>query len=392
MILIEGGELYAPERRGRQSILTAGEKILKIGDVDRRALDTLDLEYEVIDATGCCVVPGFIDPHEHLLGSSGEGSLAKQSPMILVHEILRAGITTVVGTLGVDTTMRTMSGLLGRVKALGEDGVTARMWTGGYNVPPTNVLRSPREDIMFIDECIGSGEIAISDERALTVEDPELARVVIDTYLGGMLSGKAGVTHFHVGTGKRRLRPLRDLLDNHEIKPEWLYPTHVSRNEKLLLEAVELAKRGSHVDMDCVEQDLVKWLRKYREAGGPSDKLTISSDADSSTPDILSEQFRTLVSEHGFELSDVLPLITSNTADILSLKSKGRLNEGMDADVVILESGSIEICDVVAKGRRAVRDREVITRPKFYEDSYRSVSIVGDKYGTKNEDAAPRGR
>lgn len=40
-ILIEGGD---PAPRGRQSILLADEKIQKIGAIDRRGLDVLDVE------------------------------------------------------------------------------------------------------------------------------------------------------------------------------------------------------------------------------------------------------------------------------------------------------------------------------------------------------------
>src|SRR3712207_8892687 len=56
----------------------------------------------------------FRSPHEHLLGGSGEGGFSAQTPEIRVGEILLGGITTVVGTLGVDTTMRNMPGLIGR--------------------------------------------------------------------------------------------------------------------------------------------------------------------------------------------------------------------------------------------------------------------------------------
>ncbi|HEX6574961.1 MAG TPA: hypothetical protein VF042_08300, partial [Gemmatimonadaceae bacterium] len=159
--LIENGEIYAPEPIGRQSILLTNEKIEKIGSIDRRALDRLGCEYEVIDAEDCYVAPGIIDPHEHLLGGSGEGSLAKQSPMIFVTEIVRAGVTTVVGTLGVDTTMKTLPGLLARVKALEEEGISTRMWTGGYNIPPLTITGSVRNDMLFIDACVGAGELAI---------------------------------------------------------------------------------------------------------------------------------------------------------------------------------------------------------------------------------------
>src|SRR5581483_259606 len=115
------------------------------GQIDRHALDRLAVDYEVIDASDSLVIPGLVDPHAHLLGGSGEGSLALGSPMIFVEEIAGWGVTTVVGTLGVDTTMKTIEGLLARVKALHELGLHTRMWTGGYNVPPTTLLHSVRQ-------------------------------------------------------------------------------------------------------------------------------------------------------------------------------------------------------------------------------------------------------
>jgi len=61
LLLIEGGELYDPVPRGRKSVLIANDRIEKIGSVDRRALDALGLEYEVIDASDCVVAPGLIE-------------------------------------------------------------------------------------------------------------------------------------------------------------------------------------------------------------------------------------------------------------------------------------------------------------------------------------------
>jgi beta-aspartyl-dipeptidase (metallo-type) len=379
-ILIEDGELYAPERRGRQSILVAGSEIVKVGDVDRRALEALDVECEVIDASNCCVTPGMIDPHEHLLGGSGEGSLALQSPMLFPREILRAGVTTVVGTLGVDTTMKTVQGLLGRVKALTEEGIDAYMWTGGYNVPPTTLLGSVRQDMMYVEAVIGAGEVAISDERGLNQSAQELAKLVRDTHVGGLLTGKCGLTHFHLGEERTRLAPLRDIMEQFQVKPEWLYPTHVQRNEKLLDEAIELANAGAYVDFDVVNRDLAKWLDYYLEHGGPSDKLTISSDADSSTPDILREQVRGLVLEHGHALEDVLCLVTVNPACALKLKSKGRVEAGKDADLVLLDRDSLEVRHVIARGRLVVRDGEPCFREKWLEKSARNYELVGDKW------------
>lgn len=381
VIVVEHGDLYTPEPHGADSLLLADSKILKIGQVDRSALDRLGVEYEVVDASDGYVVPGFIDPHEHLLGSSGEGGLALQSPMLFLTEIVRAGITTVVGVLGVDTTMMTMEGLLARVKGLYQEGLSTRMWTGGYNVPPTTVMNSVREDIMFLDECVGTGEVAISDERGLNQSAQELAKLIRDTFVGGHLADKAGVTHFHVGEESTRLAPLREVIEDFQVKPAWLYPTHVQRNETLLDEAIALARRGATVDFDTTKGDLAKWFRYYRDHGGPLDRLTISSDADSGTPDIHLNQLCGLVVNQRVPLETVLPLVTTNVARILKYPEKGTLAAGCDADVVVLQKGTLEVREVIARGKRMVVGGELAVRERFLSTSSRKYPLLGDQYG-----------
>jgi beta-aspartyl-dipeptidase (metallo-type) len=371
LTLIEGGAVYSPEPCGVQSVLLANDLIEKIGEVDRRVLDRLGVDYDVVDASDCIVLPGLIDPHAHLLGGSGEGGLPLATPEIFVEEIVSSGVTTLVGTLGVDTTMKTIEGLLGRVKALNEVGPTTKMWSGGYNVPPTTLLHSVRQDMMFVDEVIGVGEIAVSDERGLNQSSQELAKVVRDTHVGGLLSGKAG------------LRPLREIVDEFQCKCEWLYPTHVQRNEKLLREAIDLANGGSFVDMDVVNEDLDKWLRFYIENGGPLDKLTVSSDMDSSTPELFHDQFCGLVVRHGFSLDQILPLFTSNTARALKLSKKGCLREGHDADVVILDRTTLAVRTVFARGRSMLRDGVPLVREKWLEKSKRRFQMVGDDHPSR---------
>src|SRR5437870_2112061 len=81
------------------------------------------------------------------------------------------------------------------------------------NVDPGSVT----DDLVLIDRVIGLGEIAISDTRSLEPTVEELAKLISKAYVGGELTGKAGVTHLHVGTGRRRLAILRDVLAAHEI-------------------------------------------------------------------------------------------------------------------------------------------------------------------------------
>jgi len=377
LTLIENGEIYAPAPLGRRDVLILNNCIALIGEVDRRALTLLGLELELVDARGCIVTPGLIDPHQHLLGGSGEQGFSTQTPEIYASELARAGITTVVGCLGVDTTTKTMAGLVAKAKGLNEEGLTAYVWSGGYTLPPTTLMRSVREDILFISEVIGAGEVSISDARSANYDALELAKLVKDAYVGGLLSRKCGVTHFHVGEEKARLDPLRTLIEDYEISPELIYPTHVERSEELMRDAIELAARGSYVDIDTVEQDLPKWLRFYLDNGGHPARLTVSSDASINSPQNLLGQIRACVLEHDFPLEQTLALVTTNTAAVLKLARKGQLEVGRDADVLVLHKDSLEIKDVIAHGRRLVRDGELILSEKFLSESSRMIRLEG---------------
>src|SRR3954466_12934150 len=92
--LIANGDVFAPRALGRQSILLLNGRIEKIGDVRQRDVERLDVESEVIDATGCVVCPGLIDPHQHILGGSGERGFSSMTPEIFAEEVVRYGITT----------------------------------------------------------------------------------------------------------------------------------------------------------------------------------------------------------------------------------------------------------------------------------------------------------
>jgi len=379
LILIENGFVYSPEPRSVQSVLLAGDRIEKIGYVDRRAIEASGLDLDVVDASDCLVAPGLIDPHERLLGGSGEDGFSSQTPEIFLRELAVAGVTTVVGCLGVDTTTKTMPGLLARAKALDEEGLTAFIWSGGYNVPPTTITGSIRDDLIFIDEVIGAGEVAISDNRATEPAIEELARLVSDVYVGGMLSGKSGVTHFHVGDHPKGLSPLRALIENHAVKPEWLYPTHIDRTRELTREAAAFTRLGAFVDIDMTEENLQEHLRRFIEDGGDLNRLTVSSDAAIVSPRTLYDQMRACVAEYGFTLERVLPLATANTARVLKLARKGRLEQGRDADALVLRRNTLEITHVFALGKPLVRDGEIVVTEKFLARSNRRISLYGGK-------------
>jgi beta-aspartyl-dipeptidase (metallo-type) len=352
LTLIKNGDILAPVPRGVQSVLVAGGKIAQIGEVDETALSRLGCEYDIIDAAECWLTPGLIDPHEHICGAGGEQGFGSRQPEVPLEALLKTGITTVVGCLGTDTTTRTLPGLLAKARQLEAGGITTYIYTGGFPVPTPTITGRVLDDIVMIDKVIGVGEIAISDVRSLDPQPPELARLVSEAMVGGTLSGKAGVTHFHVGPAKGRLALLRAMLENHDIEARYLYPTHINRSRELFMEAVALARLGAFVDIDTVEENLVEWLRLYREQDAPPSQLTVSSDAHTldGSPQKLYNQL--VATAHEFGLREVLPYFTFNPAQALGLAAKGRLEIGADADILVLDKATFAIRQLFARGRR----------------------------------------
>jgi beta-aspartyl-dipeptidase (metallo-type) len=370
-VLIEGAELYDPAPRGTSSVLLIDDRVAHCGPIEGSYLERAGFELERVAAQGCVVLPGLIDAHQHLIGGSGEQGFASQTPEIQLEELARGGITSVVGCLGVDTTTKTPEALLAKVKALRVEGIGACCYMGGYDVPPVTLTGSIRRDMLLIEEVIGAGEIAISDARSSQPTLDGLARIVADAYVGGILSGKAGVTHFHVGDGERRLQPLHALLAEHDVHPCSLYPTHVERNGALLREAAKISQLGVTVDVDVVEGDLSRSISDFVASGGVLAHLTASSDAGVTAPRSLLEQIAAVVRERVCSLADALPLVTSNPARVLALKDRGWLGSGARADVVIAKADSLELRDVWASGRRLLCDGAISATAHWHQHSAR---------------------
>ncbi len=374
-LVIRGGDIHAPEPIGVRDVVVDHHRIVAITDAETRG------DVDTIDATDCVVVPGLVDVHEHLIGGSGERGFASRTPEIFLPELIAGGITTVVGCLGVDTTTRTMPDLLAKGRALTAEGVTAFVYTGGYPVPPATLTGAVRTDVLFVPEVLGVGELAIADRRASPASVAEIAHVVADAWNAGTLAGKRAVTHFHVGDRPRGLATLTALLDDLDIVPEALYPTHVERSDALMREAIALTRRGVTIDIDTVEEDLGRWLRVYVDADADPARLTVSSDAGISAPHTLLAQLRACAVDEKWPLERLLPRVTPNPARVLGLPRKGRLRVGADADLLVLRRDGLELVHVTGRGRVLLRDGFVTCAPGWVDGSNRAIAVRGTRAG-----------
>lgn len=388
MKIIKNVNVYAPKKLGKKDLLIAGGKICQISD-------DLDIpenwEVEVIDGEGLIATPGFIDSHVHILGGGGEGGFANRTPEATLSGLTRWGITTVVGCLGTDGYGRDLTALIAKIKGLREQGITAYGYTGNYQIPVRTLTGSITQDIMVVDEFIGTGEIAISDHRSSQPTYDEFLRVCADTRLGGILSGKAGIINIHLGDSPRKMDMILRAIEETEIPSTQFLPTHVNRNAALFDQAVEYAKLGGTVDFTGNE-DIDYWvtvsdevrvcdgIKRMLDEGISSDLFTISSDGQGSLPlfsadgqflgigmgqsSCLLKEVRECVQRENIPLEIAIKAITANPARVLCLDTKGQIKDGFDADLCLMTE-DLNIHTVIAKGQVMVKDGEPIVKGMF---------------------------
>ncbi len=377
--LLRNVHVYAPADLGVCHVLVAAGKVVYMGpSLPEIAADLLatDTDYQ-----GARLIPGLIDGHAHITGGGGEDGFASKVPAVHLSDYTRAGVTTVVGLLGTDDLTRSTSSLLAQVYALREAGISAFCYTGGYHVPLTTLTGSAKSDIVHIEPILGVGELAISDHRSSQPTFDEVARIAGDAHVAGLMTRKAGVVHFHLGDGRRGLDLINALLDQTEIPARVLNPTHCNRNKALFEQACELSRRGSYIDVTAfpVADDEDAWtaadaFKLFQAAGCPMDRFTISSDGGGCLPhfneqgemlhmdigrcEALSQTLQTLLAE-GLPAHQVLPAFTQNVAELLRLKSKGQIEVGFDADLVVLDQQH-NIQDVMAMGQWHQKDHQTL--------------------------------
>jgi beta-aspartyl-dipeptidase (metallo-type) len=382
--LLRNAELYDPAPQGRRHLLVAGERIAWIGDAPPPLPAALDVVEEDLD--GRRVVPGLVDCHAHLTGGGGEAGYHTRVPPIGLSRFTVGGTTTVVGLLGTDDASRSTVELVATARGLTHEGLTAYCWTGGYHLPLRTATGDVRRDMLLVPEIVGVGELAVSDHRSSQPTVDELLRVASETHVGGLMTGKAGVVHLHLGDGERGLAPVREALERSELPPAVFHPTHVNRRRRLFEEALALAAHGCVIDVTAFPVDegedaypAAEALARFRAAGLPPTHVTVSSDAggtlpvfdadgrvtafDVGRPAALGETLRELL-RCGVPLEDALPPMTSNAARLLLLPHKGRITPGGDADLVVLDE-SHAVRDVMARGRWHVREGRSCVRGTF---------------------------
>lgn len=384
MILFKQVTVYGPEKIGCRDVLVAGEQIVNISE---QPIDTGNLEVTVIEGIGKVLVPGFIDAHVHVCGGGGEGGYKTRTPEMAMTEMIRSGVTTVVGCLGTDGIARTMENLIAKTYGLREEGVSAYCYTGSYQVPVRTLTGDIMKDLMMIDPIIGVGEIAINDHRSSSPTVSELVRIASEARVGGVLSGKAGVVNCHLGDGPFDLAQIDEAVTSFVLPITQFYLTHINRNPRLFEKGISHALKGGMVDLTTsttaqfIEEGEIpaaEGFMKMLLAGVPPERVTLTSDGHGSLPkfnesgefeglgigklDSLFHTVKSIVLDYGIPLEVALQAVTSTPAKYLKLKGKGQIAIGQDADILLLDQETLTLNTVMARGKLALHNNEMLFR------------------------------
>ena len=377
-ILIKNADVYAPEHLGTRDIFLAGGKIVAMAE----KLDVTLPDLEVIDAAGYIVAPGLVDQHIHITGGGGEGGWHSRCPELVFSELVKAGVTTFLGVSGTDSMTRSVENLLAKVRGLKNEGASGWMWTSNYAYPVTTITKDVRTDMLAIPEVLGV-KIALGDHRSSFPNQHEIMQILADVSVSGMLTGKTGFLHVHLGDFPYSF----DIFDEcvaQGMPIKHIRPTHVARHPEVFRRACEFAKKGGFIDITTGGGNYMgsaaDAVRAALAADVPFDRITLSSDGHGSMPrfneagemvglgigsimcDI--ETIRELKDELGVEKA--LTPMTKTVAGALGLETKGGIAVGKDADLLFLTK-DLDIDWVFMMGKVAMRKGEVVMKGAFEE-------------------------
>ena len=378
MLLIKNTNLYSPKSLGKKDILISNGKIVAIDD----EIVNHSVFSEVWDAKGAITTPGFIDQHIHVIGAGGKHGFASMTPQLHLGDLINCGTTTVVGLLGTDGSTRSIKTLFSKTQALNQEGITAYMYTGYYGLDKVYLMNSLQEDMIYIDSVIGC-KIAISDIRSSYPSALELLRLLRNVRVGGMLAGKKGILHLHLGALSSKMDLLFEIIENYEFPIEHISPTHVGRTKDLFDQAITFAKMGGMIDITTGASkytDPYKSVLYALDNNVSIDNMTFSSDGNAGLDKLdknnnlvgfksapFDKNFEEVINLHklgGIPLEDALKLITSNPAKNLGLKNKGQVKVNSDADLCFLNS-DLELHTVIANGKFMMQEGALVVKGSF---------------------------
>lgn len=416
------------ETRAHQTILLSNGLIEKIGSVDSVEVPS---NYRSLDLAGSTVIPGIVGTHNHL--RFPQGALLFTGP----RAYLAAGVTTIM-TCGTGNPEEEIS-LSKAIKEGREPGPTI-VNSGPYFTGPegkANFVRFTNEQEVrdTIDYWFDRGVRWFKTYRNTP---PESLKVIVDQVhkRGGKVTGhfcattyeeaaKIGVDAVEHGfihsfdhsegkeegvcSGRRNFRTELD-INSEEVKRihELLIENHVVLSSTLSIFEAQVPSRAFaeerslellapyHVEAYQARRARMdekgdswyfkeKWLKQsmmydrlFFELGG---LLTAGPDPGlHSLPGFADQRNYELFTEAGFSTTDAIKVMTLNGAKSLGLEQLGSIEEGKQADLVVLD-GNLE------QDSSMIRNVEFVIKNGWAYDPEKLFSDVKGHMGSENDNS-----
>lgn len=259
-------------------------------------------------------------------------------------------------------------------------------YTGGWRNPVLTLTGDVQADLAYVDRFLGV-KVAISEPSAPAISHEQLCELAHAAVVGGGIGGKRAVLHAHVGDLDAGLAPLQKAVEATGLPPDRFVATHVNRNSGLWEQAFSFAREGGSIDLtsqiqkdrgyaNAVEPE--RALLELFDADLPRERVSLSSDSGGAYPRpgdarrgryamaepmTLIDSMRAVLRQ-GVDWQTILPLVTLNPAERLGLSTKGRIEPGSDADLVLFTSDN-QIDQVWSRGKAMVVDGEAVVRSDY---------------------------
>ena len=260
-----------------------------------------------------------------------------------------------------------------------------RMYTSNYHYPPTTLTGSVPNDLFMVPEVLGC-KIALGNHRSSFPTLQNVLALLADIRVGGMISGKLGVLHIHLGNIPGPFEMFAEMVKM-GMPIRHIRPTHCSREENVLNAAIGFALKGGRIDFttgaDCCLGKPELAVIKALEAGVDAQLITMSTDGHGSMPRFNAkgemvglgvggvegnlEATLRLIKDYNMPIAKALSFTTKNVAQGLNLMNVGVVKTGAIGNACLFDA-DWTLTDVFSKGRQMMKDGEIIVRGTFEYD------------------------
>jgi imidazolonepropionase-like amidohydrolase len=383
-----GGQIYPDPFSNpisESTVLIEDGKIIAVG-----AKDTIHIPrgFDVVDCTGKTIVAGFWNSHVHFTEPKWEG--AANLPAAQLSQQLQQMLTSYGFTSVVDTGSDLPNTVAIRRRIQSGEVIGPRILTAGFplyphngvpyyvvdSIPPDLVRRlpqpaTPEEAVRAVDEDIAQGAdiiklfvVTIITRDGKHVALPMSLPIVQAATAEAHRKGKLVFAHPSTNEGVELvLQGNVDVLAHTTEDGVGWSPTIVTRLKSANVSLIPTLTLFSGEDgPDANHKGILQEVKSYSDAGG---QILFGTDVGFITDYRLLTREYELLGRAGLTFRQILAALTTVPAKRLGFAvTTGRVTEGQDADLVILDGDPAQNVQAFSKIRMTIRDGNIVFRTK----------------------------